>query len=64
MSSVVGKLVQLGASGEVARSFDVADKELVIGRCAPVPGGLRLTKRTPGSRREPRRGRSDPSRDD
>ena len=32
MSSVVGKLVQLGAGGEVDRSFDVADKELVIGR--------------------------------
>ena len=35
MSSVVGKLVQLGAGGEVDRSFDVADKELVIGRWVP-----------------------------
>jgi len=30
--SVVARLVQLTDDGDVARSFDVADKELVIGR--------------------------------
>ena len=56
MSSVVGKLVQLGASGEVARSFDVADKELVIGRCAPVPWGAEADETHAGipSRAAPR----------
>ena len=32
MTTVVGRLVQLGVSGEVDRAFDVADKELTIGR--------------------------------
>jgi len=32
MSSVVARLVQLTDDGDVARTFDVADKELVIGR--------------------------------
>ena len=32
MTTVVGRLVQLGASGEVDRAFDIADKELTIGR--------------------------------
>lgn len=56
MSSVVGKLVQLGASGEVARSFDVADKELVIGRCAPAPWGAEADETHAGipSRAAPR----------
>ena len=30
--SVVARLVQLTDDGDVARSFDVADKELTIGR--------------------------------
>ena len=32
MTTAVGRLVQLGASGEVDRAFDIADKELTIGR--------------------------------
>ena len=32
MTTVVGRLVQLGVSGEVDSAFDVADKELTIGR--------------------------------
>jgi|TARA_B110000971_G_scaffold119535_1_gene122357 hypothetical protein len=32
MTSVVGKLMQLGDGGDVDRTYDVAEKELVIGR--------------------------------
>ena len=30
---VVGRLVQLGEEGKVDSTFDIAGKELVIGRC-------------------------------
>jgi hypothetical protein len=33
MTNVVARLMQLNDGGDVARTFDVADKELVIGRC-------------------------------
>jgi|TARA_B110000977_G_scaffold200131_1_gene289588 hypothetical protein len=53
MTSVVGKLMQLGDGGDVDRTFDVAKKDLVIGRYETLFSRNACQKPKPGETPRP-----------